>query len=671
MQAILTFLLLVLYAWGQDDSNETAVPLYVESRIEAIPTAVQACGELVFSGAKSFDSRGEPLQFFWGFGPGTPSWFRTPRLSTVLQEATAASAASIVVSPAILSEAGARLGEQLREGEVRLEVRLIVRNELGNSTEAVVSAGVVGSTAQAEPVVFPVGSTDIQLRHSDSLVLSVTTSEAPFALRCASRDPSRSAGRTNVTWEYRGFDAGFRPFQALDSLAASNPTLRDLSDDPNTVQLAPYAFQPGTFHLLRAVAVFDTSPTLAPRANVVFRVAVEPLPPLQVHIVGPRIASQCGFELDASQVWDPTLPGSTAADFLFEWKCSSIVQVGQLDVCANLPNFGPDVLRTDGLGAAGPKLVVGPGLEPGIHRFSVIVRRKVGGGPSAIARNPVQVRNTSFATLSLKFPSYAYTGKLNLTDGIPAVSAVVDMSGQAGPACAVPQVLWQWVLVEDRLLPRLDRILPTQAVTEGDMLELQSGVGADESLLPGIPYYHLLLQSDSESALADVFAAAVERPALENVIGNGVAIAITSPKFVAEVPPSVGSITVGTPAFKQLPCCYTCYATSGCCSRSCRRIVASPWGLILSLVKPCFPQGRKGCMRAMPQDDFHSRDEHVVHAPVVASCTLALCHSNSRALRMDERPAGLEYEFIAFPFPLQDAPPLHESLDGRAERCVG
>ncbi|CAE7854919.1 unnamed protein product [Symbiodinium sp. KB8] len=538
MQALPTrlrpFLLILLLTYAQEDvntTNETFILPYVESRVEAIPTTVQACGELVFSGAKSFDSRGDPLQFFWGFGPGTPSWFRTPRLSTLLEEATAMSADSVVVSPWVLSEAGARLGEELREGEVRLEVRLIVRNALGNSTEAVVSAGVVGSTAQAEPVIFPVGSNDVQLKHSERLILSVVTSEAPFALACALRDPGKSAGRTNVTWEYSGFGQAFR---ALEDVATSNPLMRDLSEDPNTVELVPYALQPGSFHLLRAVAAFDTRPTLAPRANVVFRIAVESLPPLEVHIIGPRVASQCGFELDASQVWDPTLPSSNLSDFLFEWRCSSIVQVGELDICANLP----------GLGAAGPRLMVGPGLLPGVHRFSVFVRRKTG-GPSAVARNPVRVENTSFATLSLKFPRYAYTGKLNLTDGIPPVSAVVDASGQAGAACLVPEVHWQWVLVEDRLLPRLDRILPTRAETVGNMLELQSDVGDDGLLLPSVPYYHVLLQSDNQSTLAAAVAGVLDRPPLENVLRNGVVAAIISPKFLAEEPPSFGSIAAG------------------------------------------------------------------------------------------------------------------------------
>mmetsp|Transcript_42026 Transcript_42026/g.97890 ORF Transcript_42026/g.97890 Transcript_42026/m.97890 type:complete len:1291 (+) Transcript_42026:64-3936(+) len=517
-----------------DDSNETVVRPFVVATIEANPTTVQACDELVFSGVQSFDSRGEPLQFFWGFGPTTPSWFRTPRLSTILEEATAEGTTVVVISPAVLSEAGARLGEELREGEVRLEVRLIVRNALGNSTEALASAGIVGSTAQAEPTVSPIGTTDVQLRHSESLRLSVRTSEANFALSCASRDPGKSAGRTNVTWEYRSFG---RPFQPLASMTVQNPLLQDLAYDPNIVELPPYVFQPDSFHLLRAVAAFDTRPTLAPRASVLFRIAVEPLLPLEVHITGPQIASKCSFELDASTTWDPTMPSSSISDFLFEWRCSSIVQVGELDVCANLSHFGPDAARMDGFGAAGPRLRLAD-LPAGVHRFSVLVRRKVG-GPSAILRHPVQVQNSSFATLSLRFPDYGYTGKINLTDGVPRVSAIINTSQ---PGCLVPQVLWQWILVEDRLQSRLDRILPTEAIS-GSVLELRSGMSS-ESLLPGIPYYHVLLQAVNQDAMDQVVAKVLERPTLESIVQNDVVIALMSPRFVAEQPPSGGSISV-------------------------------------------------------------------------------------------------------------------------------
>ena len=168
-----------MVAYGQNVS----VPFVVAS-LEAIPKSVQACSELVFSGAQSRDSRGQPLQrlgrgvlhrfssmfidvsrFFWGFGPGTPTWFRTPQLSAVLEAATSSGSAMISISPSILS-AGARSVSDLRVGDVRLEVRLTVRNALVNSTEAVASASVLGRVDQAEPVVKPVGSTELSMKHS-------------------------------------------------------------------------------------------------------------------------------------------------------------------------------------------------------------------------------------------------------------------------------------------------------------------------------------------------------------------------------------------------------------------------------------------------------------------------------------------------------------------------
>ena len=73
----------------------------------------------------------------------------------------------IVISPSVLSAAGARASVgDLRVGEVRLEVRLTVRNALGTSTEAVASASVQGRIDQAEPVVKPVGSTELSMKHS-------------------------------------------------------------------------------------------------------------------------------------------------------------------------------------------------------------------------------------------------------------------------------------------------------------------------------------------------------------------------------------------------------------------------------------------------------------------------------------------------------------------------
>jgi len=80
---------------------------------------------------------------------------------------------------------------------------LTVRNDLGDSTETVASASIIGLTSQAEPAVSAIGATEITLPHSDALHLAVSTREAPFALQCADRNPGTSAGRTNVTWHYR------------------------------------------------------------------------------------------------------------------------------------------------------------------------------------------------------------------------------------------------------------------------------------------------------------------------------------------------------------------------------------------------------------------------------------------------------------------------------------
>lgn len=524
-----SLLLIVLCVQGQGQPNAPIPVPFVVASLEAIPPTAQACSELVFSGLQSRDSRGQPLQFFWGFGPGTPSWFRIPLLAGVLEEATGQSSPLITISPAILSRAGAELGD-LREGEVRLEVRLTVRNDLGNSTEAVTSSHIVGLTSQAEPAISPVGSTNLKIKHSDDLHLEVTTGEAPFALQCANRDPGISAGRTNVTWQYRS--TGQLSWQPLEA------SLGNLAFDPNHVNLAPYSFQPGTFHLFRAVAAFDLRPTLAPRPSVVFRVSVEALPAVKVFIVGPRLASQCSFELDV-EVWDPTMPQARKEDFLYSWRCSSVVQVGELDLCAQLPPF------TTTNPSFGPKFRVDAGqLAAGIHRFSVIVRR-VSGGPQSIARHPVHVAPAFFASLRMRFPSYAYTGIVDVADGAPAVSAIMQLTGDLGARCAAPQVHWQWFLVEDRLTPTLERALNTSSIAADGFLELQSGGGG--MLLAGVQYFHVLLQAETKNIM-DQATANVSRPSLDSVLRKGLAMAAMSPKFVGDQVPLGGAVSV-LPAF--------------------------------------------------------------------------------------------------------------------------
>ena len=213
----------------------------------------------------------------------------------------------------------------------------------------------------------------------------VQTSEAPHALQCANRDPGASAGRTNVTWQHRGASA--LAWQSAENLALA----------PNELQLAAYTLEPGSFHLFRAVAAFDTRPTLFPRPNVVFRVRVEPVQGPEVRILGPRLASQCGFQLQA-EVWDPTTE-TQPEEYVYAWSCSSVVQVGEVDICAQLPHFGALAGNTDGSGAAGPVLRVDAAqLLPGAHRFAVVVRR-ASGGPRSIARNPVQVQGAFYAAM--------------------------------------------------------------------------------------------------------------------------------------------------------------------------------------------------------------------------------------------------------------------------------
>lgn len=538
MPALLVSLLSLLPWLGQSQSNVPAP--FVVASLKAIPSTTQACSELIFSGSKSTESRGEPLQYFWGFGPGTPSWFRIPLLAGILEEATAQSMSTIVISPAILSKAGSALGD-LREGEVRLEVRLTVRNDLGNSTETVASASIIGLTSQAEPAVSAIGATEITLPHSDALHLAVSTREAPFALQCADRNPGTSAGRTNVTWHYRSSNQ--LSWQSLDASSA-NGLLRDLAKDPNKVHLAPLAFQPGTFHLFRAVAAFDMRPTLAPRPHVMFRVAVEPLPQVKVYIIGPRLASQCDFELEA-EVWDPVRPTAPKEDFQFSWICSSVVQVGERDACAQLPQFGADFPKTDGTGGRGSKIRVASGQLPaGMHRFSVIVRR-VSGGPESIARKAVQVNSSFFAPLRLQFPSYGYSGIVQLPDGVPQVSAFMDLSSVQ---CSTPTgVQWRWFLVEDRLTAVVERALSTTYNASDGLLHLWSGSGCQ--LTAGVPYFHVLLQSESQEMLDQVLAE--NRPALDSVLQNGVAIAAQSPMFVADQAPLGGLISV-MPGFRGL-----------------------------------------------------------------------------------------------------------------------
>ena len=141
-------------------------------------------------------------------------------------------------------------------------------------------------------------------------------------------------------------------------------------------------------------------PTLALDPTWCFVWQWSPLPELKVFVVGPRLASQCDFELEV-EVWDPVRPTAPKEDFQFSWRCSSLVQQGEPDACSSLPQFRAD----SQLQVRGPKLRISSGQLPaGMHRFSVIVRR-TSGGPESVARKAVQVNSTFFAPLSLLFPA--------------------------------------------------------------------------------------------------------------------------------------------------------------------------------------------------------------------------------------------------------------------------
>eukprot|EP00913_Durusdinium_trenchii_P013610 g12780.t1 len=145
----------------------------------------------------------------------------------------------------------------------------------------------------------------------------------------------------------------------------------------------------------------------------------------------------------------------------------------------------------------------------------------------------------------MRFPSYAYTGIVDVADGAPAVSAIMQLTGDLGARCAAPQVHWQWFLVEDRLTPTLERALNTSSIAADGFLELQSGGGG--MLLAGVQYFHVLLQAETKNIM-DQATANVSRPSLDSVLRKGLAMAAMSPKFVGDQVPLGGAVSV-LPAF--------------------------------------------------------------------------------------------------------------------------
>jgi hypothetical protein len=88
----------------------------------------------------------------------------------------------------------------------------------------------------------------------------------------------------------------------------------------------------------------------------------------------------------------------------------------------------------------------------------------------------------------------------------------------------------------------VERALSTTYNASDGLLHLWSGSGGQ--LTAGVPYFHVLLQSESQEMLDQVLTE--NRPALDSVLQNGVAIAAQSPMFVADQAPLGGLISVMT-----------------------------------------------------------------------------------------------------------------------------
>eukprot|EP00931_Biecheleriopsis_adriatica_P072776 TRINITY_DN47189_c0_g1_i1.p1 TRINITY_DN47189_c0_g1~~TRINITY_DN47189_c0_g1_i1.p1 ORF type:complete len:1458 (+),score=331.20 TRINITY_DN47189_c0_g1_i1:137-4510(+) len=583
----------------------------VTAVLEANPKTTPACSRLTFNGAKSFDARGDPVQFFWWFGPGTPMRLRTADLAQVLEGATKSSATRVEIPPDVLSEAAARVGDTLGEGDARVEVRLTIRNDWGNFSEALASAGVVGSISQAEPVVTSDGPTAVSLQHYEGVTFAVKTAEAGFALNCAKRGASTSAGRVLVSWEYKqlGNKEWFPLLMADEApttttttssttsttstttttteadeddnsteeesevvpppprvpkvrppMPRKNPILRDLAVQPNVVRLAPHTFWPGSKYLIRAVASFDDAPTLAPKSSVTFRVSVEDWPQPNVVVIGPSIASSmCDFELDASNSWDPAHGddghGAEGAGFLFKWTCFPIGQVGAHDFCHDIENFqAANAGLTDGSGASGAKLKIqGTQLPQGAYRFTVVVTRRSGQGQGAAAVHSVEVIEGAFTPLVPIFPSYGQTARVNAADGVPEVVARITPDGEAGAGCVAPEQVWRWALVLDGSRQFLHAMLPTKRTELGNgAVEIRAEAVPDFALIPGGTYFHILLQAAGAETFRELEEGVNEtnRPPFDTVLvtDGPIVMAVKVPPFLADRAPQGGKVTV-TPRF--------------------------------------------------------------------------------------------------------------------------
>mmetsp|Transcript_83195 Transcript_83195/g.146968 ORF Transcript_83195/g.146968 Transcript_83195/m.146968 type:complete len:1353 (-) Transcript_83195:33-4091(-) len=494
---------------------------YVEAVLEARPDVTQACSDLTFSAAKSVESRGEQLWYIWGFGSDTPLPLRTEELASVLEAATKSNSPELEISPDVLSAAVSAL-ENSAVGQTlstkRLEIRLGVRNDLGNSSETVASAGLVGSSSQAEPVVIADGKSNVQLKYFQELGLSVLTAEAPYAISCANRGAGDSAGSVRVNWAYK--ELAGSSWTELQEVTKNSPPepgfLQDLSPRPNFVQVPAFSFTPGGFYMLRAQASFDQRPSLAPKSTVLFKVSVEDWPQPIVNIAGPDLASTgCAIELDASKSWDPaygdwsTAASQGVAGLTFRWSCFSVIDVGAHDYCADLPHFTDESKnKTNGRGTEGATFkIAGNLLPPGTYLFSVEVGRLSGSGLNAVGKHAVEVVGGVFTPLVLDLPGFTYSAKTSLDDGVPSVVSVMAAAGAAGEGCTAPAAHWQWGLVLGGPRPLLLAMLPTSLKENGGKVEIHSESPRPEdevALKAGSTYYFQLFQAEDRSNLDEL-----------------------------------------------------------------------------------------------------------------------------------------------------------------------
>lgn len=540
---------------------QSSVQNVAKAVLEVSPKDAQACSYLTFSGTKSVGMEDDELQFFWGFGPTTPIALRTKQLAQLMETATKENSNVMEISPGVLSAAASRVGPILGQSATRLEIRFTVRNALGNSFETMNSAGIVGSTFQAEPVVKPDGERSVKLSFSEPIMLAVHTSEAPFALTCANRDPSVTAGMVTLKWLHREFGG---EFQEIPQATANGSGLQDTNRLPNVLQLAPFVFKPATLHQIRAVAAYDTGESLAPRSFVDFHVEVQDWPSIHVSVLGPAIAyTGCAIHLSAEKTWDPAVGDISTAiaqgttGLIFAWSCVPVEQVGAKNFCEELANFKQENrAKTDGTGASGVNLKMPANVLPlGMYLFSVSVTRDSGHGMPMVVNHGVKVEGGTFTPLTMVHANYSYSGRLSLEAGLADIAAFMPKDNHLGAGCTVPNLHWRWAIMLDGPRPSLQYVLRTETkVLTDSAVYLRSGFGPatstalqanNVSLQPGLTYYMILLQSSSKDDL-DHLANASDTPELAPLLVSKaqLVVAVTAPKFVPDRPPRSGETEV-------------------------------------------------------------------------------------------------------------------------------